>query len=92
MTQYQSAVCVANPDVEADLEAEAVKYVIRLPANRLLQESIGHLDAPVGRPPNTVRRSCEQWIREDKGAINWTRLSCRSFAADTARFQLHALA
>ena len=25
--------------------------------------------------------TCEQWIREGKGAIRWIRLSCRSFAA-----------
>lgn len=29
---------------------------------------------------------------EGKGAIKWTRLSCRSFAANAARLQLHALA
>jgi hypothetical protein len=40
------------------LEAEGVKYAIRLPANRVLQERIGHLlTRPVGRPPNEVRRS-----------------------------------
>ena len=34
------------------LEAEGVGYAIRLPANRLLQERIGHLlTRPVGRPP-----------------------------------------
>lgn len=39
------------------LEAEGVKYVIRLPMNRILQEKIGHLlTRPVGRPPNGVRR------------------------------------
>jgi Transposase DDE domain group 1 len=38
------------------------------------------------------RGTCEQWIREVKGAINWTRLSCRSFAANAVRLQLHALA
>jgi hypothetical protein len=27
-----------------------------------------------------------------KGAIKWTRLSCRSFAANAVRLQLHALA
>ena len=37
------------------------------------------------------RGTCEQWIKEGKGAIKWTRLSCRSFAA-TRRLQLHALA
>jgi hypothetical protein len=38
------------------------------------------------------RGTCEQWIKEGKGAINWTRLSCRSFAANAVRLQLHALA
>jgi hypothetical protein len=30
--------------------------------------------------------------QEGKGAIKWTRLSCRSFAANAVRLQLHALA
>jgi len=38
------------------------------------------------------RGTCEQWIKEGKGAIGWTRLSCRSFAANAVRLQLHALA
>jgi len=38
------------------------------------------------------RGTCEQWIKEGKGAIKWTRLSCRSFAANAVRHQLHALA
>src|SRR2546430_2232440 len=38
------------------------------------------------------RGTCEQWIKERKGAIKWTRLSCRSFAANAVRLQLHALA
>src|ERR1700730_12507309 len=122
--------------------------LLRLPANRVLQERIGHLlTRPVGRTSNEVRRSyanftyqagswakphrviakvewhpgelypragfivtnmarfaenvvafynkrgtCEQWIKEGKGAIKWTRLSCRSFAANAVRLQLHALA
>ena len=127
---------------------EGIKYAIRLPTNRVLQERIGYLlQRPIGRPPNEVRRSyanftyqagswtkprhvvakvewhpgelyprvgfivtnmsrpaenvvafynkrgtCEQWIKEGKGAIRWTRLSCRSFAANAVRLQLHALA
>jgi Transposase DDE domain group 1 len=35
------------------------------------------------------RGTCEQWINEGKGAIRWTRLSCRSFAANAVRLQLH---
>jgi hypothetical protein len=138
----------ANPDVYEYLEAEGIKYAIRLPANRILQERIAYLlKRPVGRPSLDVRRSyasfnyraaswtkprrvvakvewhpgelyprvgfivtnlarpaanvvafynkrgtCEQWIKEGKGAIRWTRLSCRSFAANAVRLQLHALA
>jgi hypothetical protein len=37
------------------------------------------------------RGIAEQWIKEGKGAIKWTRLSCRTFAANAVRLQLHAL-
>ena len=145
---FRADAAFANPDVYEYLETERIKYAIRLPANRILQDKIGYLlTRPVGRPPNHVRRShasfhyqagswkkprrviakvewhpgelcprvgfivtnmsrpaenvvafynqrgtCEQWIKEGKGAIKWTRLSCRSFAANSVRLQLHALA
>jgi hypothetical protein len=38
------------------------------------------------------RGTAEQWIKEGKGAIKWTRLSCHTFAANAVRLQLHALA
>jgi Transposase DDE domain group 1 len=38
------------------------------------------------------RGTCEQYIKEGKTAIKWTRLSCRTFAANAVRLQLHALA
>jgi hypothetical protein len=138
----------ANPEIYKFLEAERIKYAIRLSANRVLQGRIGYLlKRPVGRPPNEVGRfhanftyqagswtkprrviakvewhpgelyprvgfivtnlsrpaervvafynkrgTCEQWIKEGKGAIKWTRLSCRTFAANAVRLQLHALA
>ena len=138
----------AMPEVYEFLEAERIKYAIRLPANQVLQGRISYLlKRPVGRPPNEVRRfyanftyqagswtkprrviakvewhpgelyprvgfivtnltrpaervvafynkrgTCEQWIKEGKGAIKWTRLSCRTFAANAVRLQLHALA
>ncbi|MBM3395876.1 MAG: IS1380 family transposase [Betaproteobacteria bacterium] len=145
---FRADAAFANPDVYEYLEAERIKYAIRLPANRVLQERINYLlKRPVGRPPHEVRRyhasfgyqaqswnkprrviakvewhpgelyptvgfivtnltrsaervvafynqrgTCEQWIKEGKGAIKWTRLSCRSFAANAVRLQLHALA
>src|SRR6516164_3211539 len=38
------------------------------------------------------RGTAEQYIKEGKNAVKWTRLSCRTFAANAVRLQLHALA
>jgi hypothetical protein len=145
---FRGDAAFANPEVYELLEAEGASYTIRLPANYVLQDKIGHLlKRPIGRPPHEVRRyyasfryqaqswnkprhvvakvewhpgelyprvgfivtnlarsaegivtfynrrgTCEQWITEGKGAIKWTRLSCRTFAANAVRLQLHALA
>jgi hypothetical protein len=66
VTRYQGKVShiyfradagVVNPEVYELLEAERIKYAIRLPANRVLQDRIGYLlKRPVGRPSNEVRR------------------------------------
>jgi hypothetical protein len=46
----------AAPEVYELLEAEDYGYVIRLPANAVLQRRIAHLlKRPVGRPPHEVR-------------------------------------
>jgi hypothetical protein len=145
---FRGDAAFANPEVYELLEAEGASYTIRLPANQVLQDKIGHLlKRPVGRPPLEVRRyyasfryqaqswnkprhvvakiewypgelypqvgfivtnlarsaegivafynrrgTCEQYIKEGKNAIKWTRLSCRTFAANAVRLQLHALA
>ena len=145
---FRGGAAFANPDIYAFLEAEGFKYTIRLPANAVLQASIGWLlKRPVGRPPHEVRRyhasfsyragswnkarrvvakvewhpgelyprvgfivtnmarpaervvafynqrgTAEQHIKEGKNAVIWTRLSCRRFAANAVRLQLHALA
>ena len=48
---------------------------------------------PTGAPLQTFQRGWfEQYIKEGKNAIKWTRLSCRTFAANAVRLQLHALA
>ncbi len=38
------------------------------------------------------RGKAEQYIKEGKNAIRWTRLSCREFRNNALRLQLHALA
>jgi hypothetical protein len=43
-------------------------------------------------PAGHLRKPRLADIREPKGAIRWTRLSCRSIAANAIRLQLHALA
>ena len=54
---FRADAAFASPDVYDFLEAEEFLYAIRLPTNRLLQQSIVHLlRRPVGRPPKEVRR------------------------------------
>jgi hypothetical protein len=63
-----------------------------------LYSRIGFIVTNLSRPANRVvkfynqRGTAEQWIKEGKNAIKWTRLSCRSMQANAARLQLHALA
>src|SRR5262249_21131451 len=56
-----------------------------------------HRDEPAslsqaGRRLYNGRGTAEQWIKEGKHAIKWTRLSCTTFRANAVRLQLHALA
>jgi hypothetical protein len=37
------------------------------------------------------RGTAEQWIKEGKNALRWTRLSCHAFRHNAVRLQLHAL-
>ncbi len=37
------------------------------------------------------RGTAEQWIKEGKYAVRWTRLSCKNFDANQVRLQLHVL-
>jgi len=38
------------------------------------------------------RGTAEQWIKEGKNAVKWTRLSCHDFVDNQVRLQLFALA
>jgi hypothetical protein len=63
-----------------------------------LYPRVGFIVSNLARSPEGIvafynqRGTCEQWIKEGKNAIKWTRLSCRTFAANAVRLQLHALA
>jgi hypothetical protein len=63
-----------------------------------LYPRVGFVVTNMARPVESIvtfcneRGACEQRIKKGKGAIRWTRLSCRSFAANAVRLELHALA
>jgi hypothetical protein len=58
-----------------------------------LYPRVGFIVTNLARPAERVvtfynhRGTCEQYIKEGKGAIKWTHLSCRSFAANALRLQ-----
>ena len=59
---------------------------------------VGFIVTNLTRPNRRVvkfyngRGTAEQWIREGKNAVRWTRLSCHAFRHNAVRLQLHALA
>jgi Transposase DDE domain group 1 len=49
---FRADAAFAKPEIYELLEAEGIRYAIRLPANQVLQRRIGYLlTRPVGRPP-----------------------------------------
>jgi len=63
-----------------------------------LYPRVGFIVTNLSRPAERIvafynhRGTAEQWIKEGKHAIKWTRLSCRKFRNNEVRLQLHALA
>ena len=145
---FRGDAAFAKPELYEYLEQEKIGYVIRLPANQVVQEQIqpllerpnewpskdpivshhdfayqaqswhlprrvvakvewhrGELFPRVGfivtnlsYPPKGIvrfyngRGTAEQWIKEGKYALNWTRLSCHKFVANQVRLGLFVLA
>src|SRR5271168_2343802 len=60
--------------------------------------SVGFIVTNLTRPAKRVvrfynqRGTAEQWIKEGKNALNWTRLSCHDFVDNQVRLQLFVLA
>ena len=62
-----------------------------------LYPRVGFIVTNLSRPAERVvafynHRTAEQYIKEGKYAIKWTRLSCSKFRNNEVRLQLHALA
>jgi len=59
---------------------------------------VGFIVTNLVRPPKRVvrfynqRGTAEQWIKEGKNAVKWTRLSCHDFVDNQVRLQLFVLA
>ncbi len=68
---FRADAAFAKPEIYELLEAEGVRYAIRLPANQVLQRRIGHLlTRPVGRPPKQPIVSYASFHYQ---AAGWTR-------------------
>jgi hypothetical protein len=86
--RYQAASWTTSRRIVAKVEWHPGELVPR----------VGFIVTNMSRPPENIvafynmRGNAEQYIKEGKGAIKWTRLSCRTFAANAVRLQLHALA
>lgn len=62
-----------------------------VPPRRVHRDQPQHHN-PAGGLLLQQRGTAEQWIKEGKYAVRWTRLSCKSFDANQVRLQLHVLA
>ena len=145
---FRADAAFAKPEIYEYMESKSIGYVIRLPANEVLQREIAHLlvrptewpsrkpivsyhdfayqaqswNIPrrviakvewhqgelfprvgfivtnLNYPPKGItkfyngRGTAEQWIKEGKYALNWTRLSCHKFVANQVRLSLFILA
>jgi Transposase DDE domain group 1 len=68
---FRADAAFAKPEAYELLEAEGIRYAIRLPANQVLQERIGYLlKRPVGRPPKKPIVSYASFRYQAKG---WTK-------------------
>jgi hypothetical protein len=63
-----------------------------------LYPRVGFIVTNLTRPAERIvkfynrRGTAEQWLKEGKAALRWTRLSCRAFRDNAVRLQLFALA
>ena len=78
----------------AKVEWHPGELVPRVGLDPLCGSSVTNLSRPAERVVAFYNRrgTAEQWIKEGKYAIRWTRLSCQKFRNNEVRLQLHALA
>jgi len=90
----------AIPGLYELCEELGIDYAVRIKENEKLTEKVAlYTKRPVGRPGKkpvikfyNQRGTCEQWIKEGKYALNWTRLSCQGFKENEVRLRLFIMA
>ena len=91
---YQAGSWDRKRRVVAKVEWHPGELVPRVGLDPLRGSSVTNLSRPAERVVAfyNQRGKAEQYIKEGKNAIKWTRLSCRKFRDNKVRLQLHALA
>ena len=91
---YQAGSWDRKRRVVAKVEWHPGELVPRVGLDPLRGSSVTNLSRPAERVVAfyNQRGKAEQYIKEGKNAIKWTRLSCRKFRDNEVRLQLHALA
>ena len=91
---YQAGSWDRKRRVVAKMEWHPGELVPRVGLDRFHRSSVTNLSRPADRVVAfyNQRGKAEQYIKEGKNAIKWTRLSCRKFRDNKVRLQLHALA
>jgi hypothetical protein len=90
---YRAASWTRARRVVAKVEWHPGELYPRVGLDRLHRSSVTNFARPAERVVvfYNQRGTAEQHIKEGKHAIRWTRLSCRKFAHNAVRLQLHAL-
>jgi hypothetical protein len=91
---YQAQSWTKPRRVVAKVEWHQGALYPRVGLDQLRCSSITNLSRPAERVVKFYngRGTAEQWIKEGKQALRWTRLSCRTFRDNAVRLQLFALA
>ncbi len=90
---YQAGSWDRKRRVVAKVEWHPGELVPRVGLDPLRGSSVTNLSRSAERVTlfYNQRGKAEQYIKEGKNAIKWTRLSCRKFRDNAVRLQLHAL-
>ena len=91
MGRFETGLLARDVNVEALTDMSGA-WINRVHDRRPLKMIILDMDSSVGPTHDEQEGTSEQFIKESKYAIKWTRLPCSKFRNNEVRLQLHALA